>query len=886
VEDIEAAYAAAQAGSPVRLPPRTSSFQRWSEALGRYAASPAPAASLPRWLAILAVDGKLPAAGAGTDPEGLARSLTVSLEPDETQALLQRVHSAYRTEINDILLAALALAVRGVTGRDALRVDVEGHGREEWVGSVDLSRTVGWFTSLYPVALEIAGADNEGAALQRVKEVLRQVPDRGLSHGVLRYLSPDQAVRDELAAASPAELLFNYLGQFDRVVAGSKLFTFADEPTGAWHGPTNERTHRLEVVAMVRGGRFEARWTYGVERDRPEAVARLADGFIAALRSLIRHCLSVDAPRYSPSDFPLAELDQPSLDRLLALHRDLENVYPLSPMQRLFLSMESSQAGGANIGFEQWLFCLRGPVNATALREAWEATIAAHDMLRTAFIGDAQRRPLQVVKRSVTLPWTEEDWRGDDAEQARVRLENFLRSDRVRGFDVATPPLCRLTLIQLSAEEYRLVWSTHHLYVDGWSWPLVFRDVGAAYAARLAGRDHVIAAPCQYGAYIAWLAGSAPDSQSFWKERLTGFTAPTPLLFDAASSSTGGDGPAVEALLSLPPEPTAALQALARTRQITQSTVVQGAWALLLGHLSGQHDVVFGAAFSGRPAELSGVESLVGPCVNNLPVRVRLDGEEAAAEMLGRVHADNVEVAHHQHASLPDIQRSAGIPWRLRIFESLVVFQNYVVGDDVRRWGAALVEPLAVPEATNYPLTLTVTPGAELTLKLAARGGRFERASLERMLDGLARVLTAVAERPEARVREILDRLPQTLRGKAVAPAVARSRTGFVAAASEMERKLAEVWQALFDVDRVSVEDNFFDLGGHSMLLLQAHERIGETTGREIPIVALLQYPTVRALARYLSEGATNHVSGVSAADRARLQRQAVARQRDLREKR
>ena len=249
------------------------------------------------------------------------------------------------------------------------------------------------------------------------------MPRPGLSYGVLRYASNDAAVARQLAAQPSAELLFNYLGQFDQVVAGSELFRFADEPTGAWHGPTNERTHRLEVVAVVRDGRFEARWTYGAERDRPEVIERLADDFIAALRQLIAHCIEPGVSGYTPSDFPLARLEQAALDRLVARHADVEDVYPLSPMQRLFLSME---AGSARLGFEQWVFRLRGPLDPVALRGAWEATVARHAMLRTAFVTDAVAEPLQVVNRRAALPWTEE--RLDRRGRGRRRGAGFSRS--------------------------------------------------------------------------------------------------------------------------------------------------------------------------------------------------------------------------------------------------------------------------------------------------------------------------------------------------------------------------------------------------------------------------------------------------------------------------
>jgi amino acid adenylation domain-containing protein/non-ribosomal peptide synthase protein (TIGR01720 family) len=888
IEDLETAYGALRLGSAPQLQARSASFQRWSQALVDFAANAELRESSARWLEIGAVAGDLPEgqAGHGPNPEGHARTVTVALDADETRDLLQRVPAAYRTQINDVLLTALALALRGWSGRDAQRIEMEGHGREEQIAPLDVSRTVGWFTTLYPMVLDLAGAQDDGSALKLIKEDVRRVPDRGLSYGVLRYAANDPVVAEQLAAQPSAELLFNYLGQFDQVVAGSELFRFADEATGPWHGPTNERTHRLEVVAAVRKGRFEADWTYGADRDRPEVMQRLADDFIAALRRLIAHCLQPGVSGRTPSDFPQARLQPDAVDRLLARYPGIEDVYPLSPMQRLFLSMEG---GSGRLGFEQWVFQLKGPVDPVALREAWEATVARHAILRTAFVTDGVPEPLQVVNRSAALPWAPEDWTGESPADQEGRLRSFLRSDRERGFDVGVAPLTRVTLIRLGDENHQLVWSTHHLCVDGWSWPLIFRDVGAAYAALGEGTELRLPMPGQYGAYIAWLADAAPDSRDFWKAALSGFESATPLALQTAPPPHAQED-IREASTRMDASTTAALQNLARRLRVTLSTVVQGSWAILIGHLSARDDVVLGASFSGRPAELPGVETLVGPCVNNLPVRVALDPEQSVADWLAELHERNLEVAQHQYASLSDIQEWAGVPWRLRLFDSLVVFQNYSVDHAALRWGALDIEPLTAPEATNYPLTLTVTPGAEIDLKLMGQADRFGPDSLTMMLDGLAMALTSLAELPEASLSGIQSRLPASTKGTAALAAAAAARrrqSAYEAPGSEMERVVAEVWEELFEVDQVGVEDNFFDLGGHSILLLQAHARLRERIGSDLSVVALLQYPTIRSLARYLSNGETSSAAALDAVvDRARLQHLALARRRSRQGKR
>jgi acyl carrier protein len=550
-------------------------------------------------------------------------------------------------------------------------------------------------------------------------------------------------------------------------------------------------------------------------------------------------------------------------------------------MQRLYLSVES---GADGFGLEHWVLRLRGPLDREALRAAWAATVARHPMLRTAFVTEGVAEPLQVVLRDVPLLWSELDWGNGDASEPESALAGLLGSEHERCFDVRVAPLSRVTLVRLGEDEHRLVWTTHHLYVDGWSWPLILRDVGAEYRARLDGTSTQQPRPTPFGTYIGWLATAAPDSRAFWKDQLEGFTSPTPLpVAPRASSEKRGDE---EVRVTLDAERSRALQELARELRMTTSTVVQGAWALVLRHLSGRDDVVFGAAFSGRPPELPGVEMLVGPCVNNLPVRVLVRPGSRASDWLGALHRSTVEIAQHQYASLADVQAWAAVPWRLRLFDSLVVFQNYQVEADVLDWGRLRLEPELAPDETAYPLTLTVTPRDEIELKLSSSGGRIPHETLAAMAEHMSTLLGGLVERPAATVAELAALLPAATSGIATErePVTESDPGPYVPPSNEMERKVAAIWADLFQVERVGLDENFFDLGGHSILLVQAHARLRSTVRTDLPVVALLQYPTVRALAAYLANGESSRGTVGAARDRATLQRQALARQRRIRE--
>ena len=889
-EDLETLYIAAAIGRPAALPAKTSSLQEWARALQEHAQRPQVLRSLDHWRAIAATP-PLVLPGLADAVVGDGGTVTARLSRDETRALLQRLPAVFESQINDVLLTALCRALQRWTGAATLRIDLEGHGREHVSDAIDVSRTVGWFTSLYPVALRVDPAADAPATVASIREQLRLVPDRGFSHGLLRYVADEPAVREALAAAPASPVLFNYLGQFDAVVADSAIFSFARESTGAWRSARARRAYPLEVVAMVRDGELEIGWHHAADRSGKEAMERVARDTMAVLRELIAAAETTPRQRArSAVESAFAGLDVAALALLRARYPALEDAYPLTPMQRLFLAMEASQAG---LGLEQWHFRLDGRLDAALLRRAIEAVVERHAILRTAVVSEGVSEPLQVVSFEAALPWSEEDWRALTAAEQSERLEQLLSEDASAAFELAKAPLMRVALRRIGDELHHLIWTTHHLCIDGWSWPVVFADVSRSYAALASGRAPFPRPALQFRRYVDWLARSAPDSEGFWKAQLAGFAAPTPLPAGTPTGAPrGGESPGEpfdEIVVTLPAATTGRLLAVAKRLRVTPSTILGSAWALLLAHYSDATGVVYGASFSGRPAEIDGIEHMVGPCVNNLPVRVAVDRAARLGSWLVDVQQLQFALAEHQHASLEQIQRWSGIPWRLRLFESLVVFQNYQVDTAARTIGADVRSTLLrAPEATNYPLTLAVSVGDELRLRFLFKPGRFARATVSQFGEDLTTALAALCELATLEaptVGDVASLLPASSRGSARAAPLARpsQRNDIVLPpASQLELEVAAVWQDLFGIEQISVEDNFFDLGGHSLLLVQAHARLQDRLRRSLPIVALLQYPTVRSLAHHLNGGSAGDAAATTAAERARRQREAQARQRTL----
>lgn len=315
LEDLQTAYLQLSQGQEIQLPAKTTSFKQWAESLREYAQSPLVQSELDYWLSQPYQQiSPLPVDLNGENTEATGASVSVALTPQETQALLQEVPCAYQTQINDVLLTALVQAFYQWTGKNTLLVDLEGHGREDIIDSVDLSRTVGWFTTIFPVVLDLGQAVELGEALKTIKEQLRSIPNRGINYGILRYLSNDQ----RLESLPQAEVKFNYLGQFDQVLSESSIFRPAQESTGKMQTQQGNRNCLLEVNGLIVGGQLRLDWTYSKALHQQATVEKLAQGFIEALRSLIVHCQSPNACGFTPSDFPQMQFSQQELDQLMA----------------------------------------------------------------------------------------------------------------------------------------------------------------------------------------------------------------------------------------------------------------------------------------------------------------------------------------------------------------------------------------------------------------------------------------------------------------------------------------------------------------------------------------------------------------------------------------
>ncbi len=723
LEDLQTAYRRTKAGQAIQLPAKTSSVQAWSERLQQYARSEALQQEWVYWQTTLAeIQDDLPC----DNPDGklqhqYAQSAITHLDKVWTERLLKEAPGAYRTQINDLLLTALARVIARWTRQSSVLIQLEGHGREELFEGIDLSRTVGWFTTVFPVGL--SPVESLDIAIKTIKEQLRAVPNKGSGFGVLRYLG-DEAARRQLRELPVPRITFNYLGQFDGSFdAQEGLFRPAGEGKGAGHSPEAPLDSWLSIDGQVYNGELNLAWTFSSDMYAEATIQGLADAYALELQALITHCCRKENHAVTPSDFPLVNLAQARLDALPVPAAEIEDIYPLSPMQQgmLFHSLNAPEEGAY---LNQLRMDIHG-LDVERFRKAWQSTLDQHAILRAGFIWEGLEEPVQVIRRQVALPIQVHDWRKRIEAGYPDRLADALAQlaqERLQtGFVLNVAPLLYLDVVRVADDGYHMIYTNHHILMDGWSNSQLLGEVLERYQGQAPAT-----VPGSYRDYLVWLQRRDPAEQErFWREQLKALEEPT-LLANAVGNAAARIQPSgsnqVEAVWGdyitiLTKEETRRLSDFARQQKVTVNTVLQAVWLLLLQRYTGQDCVASGATVAGRPAEVPGIEQQLGLFINTLPVVSRIDPTESVGDWVRRVQTQNLALREYEHTPLYEIQRWAGRSGSA-LFDNIIVFENYPVAEALQKGAPSglVFEAIQNHERTNYGLTLQVALSDHLRL--------------------------------------------------------------------------------------------------------------------------------------------------------------------------
>lgn len=435
---------------------------------------------------------------------------------------------------------------------------------------------------------------------------------------------------------------------------------------------------------------------------------------------------------------------------------ELSSTLSLTPTQQAML-IYSLYAPASRAYFEQVCYAYDGPLDVAAFRKAWQQVVARHDILRSSFFSSEGDQPGRSVLAEVELPFQYLDWRNLSRIDRRQSLERFLQSDGERGFNLARPPLIRVAVLQFGDEEFRIVVSNHHIILDGWSMSLLRREVSQSYTRLVHGRGDDLPLAPQFDEYVQWLEKQDTSSAAdFWRRQLEGFVAPNRLAIDVKTNDAPRAGELfAETTVSLPVELTKAIKASARSRHVTISTMLQGAWAILLSRYCASDDVLFGMTISGRPYDLPQVESQVGLLINTLPVRVQFSEDESISDFLKRIQDGVTGALEFGYCSLKQIQQWSSVPLNFPLFETLVVFENFAGANSLFELAGEIRVCSSQLSRTNYPLTLVINPDQQLRLQVVYHANRFHEADMERLLAHLAKILEAISADANAMVHSV-----------------------------------------------------------------------------------------------------------------------------------
>ncbi|WP_086821039.1 non-ribosomal peptide synthetase [Allokutzneria sp. NRRL B-24872] len=684
------------------IPRPATSFRSWASGLVASDRS----AELPYWRDMLLVDDL----SIGSRTGELGRDeLTVELPADVTARLLTVVPEAFHTGVNEVLLTGAARAVSAWRSTPGARVllDVEAHGRvESAVPGVDLSRTVGWFTDMHPVAL--TPTLDAGSSVKQVKEQLASVPGDGLGYGLLRH------VQGELADLATPQILVNYLGRF-----GVGDDAFAVRAFGGARDPRMTPTHVVELNALAEerdgGPVLVASWSWDRARLTSSEACALVDAWVSSMHELA----ALERGGHTPSDFPLVQLNQRAVDSFVSFYPGLTDVLPVTPLQGEMLAHTLRVPRGDDVYNVQVVFDLDGPLDSSRLRSACQGLVDRHSALRSCFPWpDAQ-----VVVADAVVPWT----------VSTSPVDEVLAADRAVRFDVTSPPLLRAHLVERGPQRHTLVLTIHHAVIDGWSLSVLMGELFQLYEGSLPGTAR------GFDSHLSWVARQDQAAAvAAWATQLDG-AKPTlfaPPVADSATLLPRQHG------LRLSSVDSAALLASARSRGLTPGVLVRTAWAQALCELTGTEDLLLGATVSGRSPEVPGMTSIVGLHTNIIPVRVRREIGEPLTDLAAQLQAEYVAVVPHQHHGWPAMAEALG---HSHLFAGHVVFHNYPVVS-LSQMGSVVVRDITVHDGTHYPLSLVARMASDhLELRIDYRPDAFTEHEACAVADGLVRNLIALS---------------------------------------------------------------------------------------------------------------------------------------------
>lgn len=744
-EDIETLYGS---NLNAELPLKTTSFKDWSEKLHIY--SQTDENEVGYWEKIDHEKSNFPISD--EFKEGSLQdylTLPIELSEEETGKLLEKVNQAYNTGIDDILLSALTMAITEVMEIQNLCIILESHGREEIFAGVDVSRTIGWFTSAYPVCFN--KKDEFEKMIKHVKETLRKIPNKGIHYGIARYLQDHQ----QLQRLNPV-ISFNYLGQFnDQHHNAENLLRICSEDVGGNKHIDEKGTYLIDINGMVINKKLQINITYNASSLSDEVVTGLQVLFEQRLKEIIEHCVQKTCRTYTPSDFGMQDwIGEDEFDHLAELV-DLEDVklYPLTPTQEGILFHTLLNPKGNNY-FEQFCFFIEGTIESSVIKTAWRDVFNRHQVFRACYLWERLTKPIQIIQEKKEPEIYEYDISDMVVLEQENYLQKFKESDLQRKFDFVSGNLSRLSLVKLSDEKYFICWSFNHILLDGWSAANVIGDFIENYHS-LINEVSLIEKPVrQFGDYLQWLKEKNKSSgHSFWLDYVKNFDTPTSLPCEDKTTKKNVISKSRIKEIVLSKSKAEVINNFCQANNITVNAFFQTALGVLLQKYNNTDESCLGMTVSGRPHELQDVESIVGLFINTLPVIIK-NNNDTVKDLLQKVNDELIEIREYGYIPLADIQKMSNCSGPL--FDLIIVFENYPISSVVAKEDLDFQLRIdSTYELTNYDFTMSITQGETIDLKLSYNEELFTPYLIDKIWSHLLNVIEVMVSEPEMLINSL-----------------------------------------------------------------------------------------------------------------------------------
>ena len=704
------------------LPFKTNSFQQWSRLQKEYALSDKLQAERGYWEQILSKEVDILYSG---DPsllsKGSVKVKSFILDKDITELLQTRTNHVYSTEINDILLSCLGVSISKAFGIDRSVVELEGHGRENIIPEIDITRTVGWFTTFYPFVLDVSrSVGNLESALVSVKENLRKVPNKGIGYGILRY--SDSGFTQDLVPS----IIFNYLGDFGTGITsqGKKgiglVFGYSRNYKGrSFPEENNALGVKLSISGILIMGELHISVSYNDKIYPEESISELMTRYESNLRLLIEN-LSKKNKRYlTPSDLTFKGLSIPELS-IINMNNDLEDVYKMSPLQEgLYYHWLKDPKGSAY--FAQNSYQLRIPhFDQGVFKKSYDLLVDRHSIFRTSFSTDYGAENLQIVRKSVESGFTYREVPQEIINSNKIAdfVSNYKLEDRARAFDLSTESQLRLSVLGLGDNVYEFIWSNHHILMDGWCASILVNDFYKIFHSLENNTPLKLPPPVPYSSYIKWLDRlDKKRSLSYWQEYLLGYEQKALVPFRSIYPKSKEYSLQKETLY-VEGYRFSKLRGLCREYDITESTFIQSVWGYLLSRYNTTDDVVYGAVVSGRSNEVEGVEDMMGLLINTIPVRVNCTQVYSPKDLLKSQQKSSISSLDHHYLSLSEVQSQSKLG--LHLIDHVIVFKNQAVQEFKSVPGQRETQQERISllsrdsfERTNYDFGIQASPGQQ-----------------------------------------------------------------------------------------------------------------------------------------------------------------------------